>query len=150
MSSSSNKPSFETLKAADSGRRLVSKSGRYEVVAKILRDAEGEEFLVLRAWVGSHPSLSASAEWSEPSLWQHVVLNDDLDIVATGWGKRERDSFAMVQKALKVKGVDVSGHSTPESATPDKFVWKPGDVDVLTPDQAAEALGFDPEAENPT
>lgn len=100
------KASFETLKSAESGRRLVSQTGRHEVAAKILTDADGDEYLVLRTWVASPPGLHASAEWSEPSIWSHVVFDDDLNLVATGWGMRERDSWAMVQKALTVKGID--------------------------------------------
>jgi hypothetical protein len=98
--------SFETLKSADSGRRLVSQSGRHEVGVKLLTDVDGEEYLVLRAWVGSQPGPHASAEWSEPSSWSHFVLDDDLNVIATGWGIRERDSWSMVQKVLTVKGIE--------------------------------------------
>ena len=55
--------------------------------------------------VGSYPGSKSSGQWSEPSWWQHIVLDDSLNIVATGWGKRERDSFAMAQKVLASKGI---------------------------------------------
>lgn len=139
-----SKPSFETLKAAESGRRLVSQSGRHEVAAKVLTDADGDEYLVLRLWIGSHPGPSATAGWSEPSAWQHIVVDDDLNVVATGWGKRERDSFAMTERALATKGITAAKRRADTPGSHSKFVWEPDDVDVLTPSQAAEALGFDP------
>jgi hypothetical protein len=139
-------PTFETLKAADSGRRLVSQSGRHEVAAKVMTDDEGEAYLVLRAWVGSHPGPKSSAGWSEPSRWQHIVLDDGLDIVATGWGKRERDSFAMAQKALAAKGIVAHVRepdtSAAASSPSDKFIWQDGDVDIFTPEEAAERFGW--------
>jgi hypothetical protein len=105
----STTPSVETLIAAESGRRLVSSLGRHEVAAKVLTDTEGNEYLVLRAWVGSHPGPKATAGWSEPSCWQHIVLDDDLDIVAVGTGARERDSFEMIKRALRSKGITAGG-----------------------------------------
>jgi hypothetical protein len=105
----STTPSVETLKAVESGRRLVSSLGRHEVAAKVFTDTEGNEYLVLRAWVGSHPGPQATAGWAEPSRWQHIVLNDDLDIVAVGTGARERDSFEMIKRALRTKGITAGG-----------------------------------------
>jgi len=103
-------PSVETLKAADSGRRLVSAAGRHEVAAKILSDTDSREYLVLRAWVGSHAGPKATSEsWSEPSRWQHIVLDDELNIVAVGTGRRERDSFEMIKRALRSKGITAGG-----------------------------------------
>jgi hypothetical protein len=55
------------------------------------------------------PGPSATAEWSEPSRWQHLVLDDDLNLVAIGCGKRERDSFEMAKKALAAKGIKIGG-----------------------------------------
>lgn len=143
-------PSFETLKAADNGRRLVSQSGRHEVAAKILRDEEGDEYLVLRSWVGSHPGPKSSAGWSEPSRWQHIVLDDELNVVATGWGMRERDSFAMTQKVLAAKGIHARGEhagSHPSAEMNDRFTWHPGDVDIFTPEEAAKEFGWGTDAE---
>jgi hypothetical protein len=111
----STTPSIETLKANDSGRSLVSAAGRHEAAARLLTDSDGNEYLVLRAWVGSRPAPNASrpprpdAQWSEPGRWQHIVLDDNLDIVAVGTGKRERDSFEQIKRALRSKGITAGG-----------------------------------------
>jgi hypothetical protein len=98
-----HKPGFETLLASDSGRRVASKAGRHEVQAKILKTNEGDDYLVIRSWIGSH---SPDGEgWSEPSLWSHIVLDDEHNIVVHACGRRERDSWSAALKALKTKGI---------------------------------------------
>jgi hypothetical protein len=99
--------SFETLTAGDSGRFLKSKAGRHEVKATVIRAESGQELLSVRVWIASHPGPSSSAGWSEPSRWSHTVYDDDMDIVAIGHGKRERDSWATVVRALEAKGISV-------------------------------------------
>src|SRR5262245_55883214 len=102
-----SKVSFETLTASDSGRFLTSKAGRHEVKATVIGAESGQELLSVRIWIGSHPAPGSTSGWSEPSWWSHVVYDDDMDIVALGHGKRERDSWAMVTRALAVKGISV-------------------------------------------
>ena len=99
--------SFETLTAGDSERFLKSKAGRHEVKATVIRAESGQELLSVRIWIGSHPGPDSSSGWSEPSRWSHVVYDDDMDIVAVGHGKRERDSWAMVTRVLDTKGISV-------------------------------------------
>lgn len=94
--------SFETLKADEAGRRLKSSSGRFEVAAKLVSCDEGDVFLSVRVWIGSERRAGGNG-WSEPSAWSHTVYDADHNIMAMGYGMRERDSWAMVERTLGKK-----------------------------------------------
>jgi hypothetical protein len=148
--------SFETLKADDVGRRLRSANGRHEVAAKVIGAEDGEQFLSVRVWIGSE-ARDDGGGWSEPSAWSHTVYDPDHNIVAYGFGARERDSWAMVERILgkKLGAVNQGRLGTPPQNTPgndpgeptlpdtdpSKFTWYPGDLDLLTPEEAAQILG---------
>lgn len=140
MSSRSSKHGFETLKASDSGRRLVSKQGRHEVQVKLLTTQEGDQYLIVRTWIGSKSPDGVG--WSEPSQWSHVVLDDNQNIVAQGFGPRERDSWSMTERILKVKGVLPR---EPAADRASRFIWEPGDVTIHTEGEVRQMLGRDPD-----
>lgn len=98
----SRKLAFETLTTDEVGRRLKTQSGRFEVAAKIAMTEDGESFVVVRLWIASEPG-PRSEGWSEPSSWSHTVYDLDHNMVAYGFGARERDSWAMAEKVLARK-----------------------------------------------
>jgi hypothetical protein len=142
--SSEHKLVFETLKADEVGRRLKTKSGRFEVAAKHALSDEGDHFLVVRLWIGSEPGPKATEGWSEPSTWSHTVYDLDHNMVAYGFGSRERDSWAMAEKLLgrKLSPIE-AGAAVVDAPKSNKFVWQPGDVDFLTEEDAKSILGAD-------
>ena len=93
--------SFETLTHDAVGRRLISGDGRFEVAAKMITTDQGE-FLSVRVWIGSAPTDGGDG-WSEPSTWSHTIYDDDHDIVAVGFGSRERESWAAAERMLQRK-----------------------------------------------
>ena len=100
---------FESLKADEVGRRLKSVSERYEVAAKVVTSEEGREYVSVRVWMGSESPTGEG--WREPSTWSHTVYDEDQNIVAYGFGDRERDSWAVAQRVLGKKLGEVARDS---------------------------------------
>ena len=111
----STTPSSETLTATVNGRSLVSLSGRHEAAARVLVDTDGNEYLVLRARFSPLAAPNASRPpvedvlWTEAGQWQHIALDEGMNIVAVGTGRRERDSFEQIKRALRSKGILAGG-----------------------------------------
>lgn len=164
-----NNVSFETLKASPGGRILKTAQGRHEVKCTMIKLADGRELLSIRSWIGSPAKPGSTGGYSEPSLWSHLVIDDQMNLVASGAGPRERDSYAMIAKQLAAKGLGVTTKTrahpgdthaphasakspdlTPGGLGPDaahtafreRLTWNEGDIEILTPEQAAETLGL--------
>jgi hypothetical protein len=111
----STTPSSETLTATGNGRSLVSSSGRHEAAARVLTDTDGNEYLVLRARFSALAAPNVSRPpledvlWTEEGQWQHIALDQGMNIVAVGTGQRERDSFEQIKRALRSKGILAGG-----------------------------------------
>jgi hypothetical protein len=83
---------WESLKAADPGRRLIDEAERHEVKAKIRTAGGLKDFKIIRVW-------------SRQAGYSHIVLDTKHSVVAQGHSPIEKDSWAMAERILKHKGL---------------------------------------------
>lgn len=92
MSASVATYGWESLAPPEGSRRLIDRSEKHQVSAKVRTNGEYRGWLFVKIW-------------SEISGWSHLAFDPSHTLVAQGYGDKEKDSYSDLRRILAHKGI---------------------------------------------